>query len=284
MNSKSPEYVGVLFLYPYESGYFCWIMKKQLTGLLVWMAACSFSYAQVHISKLIVKSNQKYLFDQTDIVVADTLILEDSATIVLNPLKRENFLHTKVLIVGKHCSIIGSGTHGKKGRTGRPGDSPIGPCKSGGNGTPGTRGLDGTAGINLFLYLDQVTMKESLKIDLHGGDGGEGGMGGEGGSGTSGTVHCNGGSGGFGGAGGNGGNGGEGGTLTIQCPAGLNAMLNKNLSLKIQGGRFGKGGRGGYPGAAGSGPPKRNGKLGVPGHEGTDGQLGKYGKFTIMQN
>lgn len=275
---------GFFVLYPCESDYFCWIMKKQLAGLLVWMAAYSFGYAQVHINKLIVKKNQEYLFDQTDIVVADTLILEDSATIVLNPLKRENFLHTKVLVIGKQCSIIGRGTHGKKGRTGRPGDSFIGPCRNGGNGTPGGRGLDGTWGVNLFLYLDQVTMKESLKIDLHGGDGGEGGMGGEGGSGTSGTVHCNGGSGGVGGDGGNGGNGGEGGTLTVHCPPGLNDLLNKNLNLKIQGGRFGKGGRGGYPGAAGSGPSKRNGKLGVPGREGTDGQLGKYGKFTIIQN
>jgi hypothetical protein len=255
---------------------------KRVAGLLGLLTLSFASHAQIHVSKLIIKKNQKYIFEQTDIVVADTLIMEDSAVIVLNPLKRENYLHAKVMIVGNNCSIQGNGINGTQGRAGRPGNSPVGPCKSATNGTAGGRGLDGTSGVNLFLYIDKVTMKNSLTIDLHGGDGGTGGKGGEGGSGTSGTVHCPGGNGGVGGNAGNGANGGNGGSLTIHCPEVLKEQLNKNLKIKNYGGQFGKGGRGGYPGSAGLGPTR--GRPGMPGEEGIDGQLGKNGAVTIVQN
>ena len=256
---------------------------KRVAGIIGLIVVFSSSLAQVHVSRLIIKANQKYLFDQTDIVVADTLIMEDSATIVLNPLKRENYLHTKVMIIGKHCTIQGSGLKGSGGRAGRAGNSPVGPCKSATKGTAGGRGLDGTSGVNLFLYLDKVTMKTPLIIDLHGGDGGDGGKGGEGGSGTSGTVHCIGGDGGLGGNAGNGANGGAGGSITVHCPATQKTFLEENLSIKNYGGRYGKGGRGGYPGSAGL-SPKKNGKPGMPGAEGLDGGLGKNGTFTIVEN
>ena len=89
------------------------------------------------------------------------------------------------------------------------------------------------AGVNLFLYLDKVTMKTPLTIDVHGGDGGDGGKGGEGGSGTSGTVHCVGGDGGLGGNAGNGANGGKGGSITVHCPATQRTFLEENLKIKI---------------------------------------------------
>lgn len=270
----------LFFLIAYESSYFCGM--KRIVCVLVLMALFLFSHAQVHVGTLIIKSKQKYFFDQSDILVADTLIMEDSAGIVLNKLKRENYLHTKVAIIGKNCWIDGSGVNGKPGRDGRAGQSPIGPCKSGTAGTDGTRGLDGTPGVNLFLYVEAVTIKNFLAIDLHGGDGGNGGKGGEGGSGASGTVHCKGGDAGQAGNAGNGANGGQGGTLTVTCRSGDHEIIGKHLKVHNTGGRFGKGGRGGVPGSAGLGP--KRGKHGMPGAEGIDGQLGKNGKVNFAQH
>jgi hypothetical protein len=255
---------------------------KRIVSVLTWMALFSVSHAQIHVGKLLIKSKQKYSFEQSDILVADTLIMEDSSGIVLNKLKRENYLHTKVVIIGKQCWIDGGGVNGSSGRNGSPGQSPIGPCKNGGNGTSGTRGLDGTGGVNLFLYVDAITVKEFLTVDLHGGDGGSGGKGGEGGSGTSGTVHCKGGDAGKAGNAGNGANGGQGGTLTVTCRSGEKDVIASHLKVNNSGGRFGKGGRGGYPGAPGLGP--KRGKYGLPGDEGIDGQLGKNGTVNFAMH
>lgn len=257
---------------------------KRIVFTLGWMIVISFCHAQIHVGKLIIKKGEKYSFNETDIVVADTLIMEDSSSIVLNRLKKENYLHTKLAIIGKNCSIQGNGVNGNSGRAGRPGASPVGPCKSGTSGTQGGRGLDGTSGINLFLYLEKITMKTPLIVDLRGGDGGAGGKGGDGGTGTSGTVHCKGGDGGFGGVAGNGANGGNGGSLTIHCPANLKELVSKEIKIKSIGGGYGKGGRGGYPGSAGLAPNRKNGKPGMPGTEGIDGGIGKNGVITIVQN
>ena len=255
---------------------------KGVVGMLGLMVVFSFSHAQIHVGKLVIKAKQKYSFGESDIVVADTLIMEDSSSIVLNKLKTENYLHSKVAIIGKYCTIDGTGINGKLGRSGRPGDSPVGPCKSGTNGTHGVRGLDGTAGVNLFLYLDYVTINGFLTINLYGGDGGEGGKGGEGGSGTTGTVHCKGGDGGLGGNAGNGANGGKGGSLTVTCSSSHKDLLSNHLKIHNRGGKFGKGGRGGYPGSAGLGP--KRGNHGKPGAEGLDGGLGLNGTVSIVVN
>ena len=140
-----------LFFYAYDSTYF--YKMKRGAGMLVLMIACSISIAQIHVEKLVIKAKQKYLFGQSDIVVADTLIMEDSSSIVLNRIKKENYLHSKLTIIGNHCFIDGSGLDGKPGSAGLAGNSPIGPCKSGANATPGKDGIDGSAGVNLFLYL-----------------------------------------------------------------------------------------------------------------------------------
>jgi len=257
---------------------------KRIAGTLVFLLVVFVGHAQIHVSKLVIKKGESFSFSESDIVVADTLIMEDSSSIVLNRLKKENYLHTKLMIVGKNCSIQGNGLKGGPGRPGRAGASPLGPCKSGTNGAQGGRGLDGTSGVNLFLYLDKVTITAPLTIDLRGGDGGVGGKGGDGGTGTSGTVHCKGGDGGFGGNAGNGANGGTGGSLTIQCPVNLREKVEKNLKVMNSGGYLGKGGRGGYPGYAGSGPNRQNGKPGMPGAEGLDGGLGKNGTVSIVHN
>jgi len=257
---------------------------KRIVITLGWICVVSMCQAQIHVNKLIIKSGQNFSFNESDIVVADTLIMEDSSSIVLNRLKKENYLHTKVAIIGKNCSIQGNGINGNPGRSGKPGASPLGPCKSGTNGTQGGRGLDGTLGINLFLYLEKVTMKGQWIIDLRGGNGGSGGKGGDGGTGTSGTVHCKGGDGGAGGNAGNGSNGGNGGSLTILCPANVKELLSKEIKIKNSGGTFGVGGRGGYPGSAGLAPNRKNGKPGMPGVEGLDGGPGKNGVVSIVQN
>ena len=269
-------------MYAYDSSYF--YRMKKIVVMLGWMVMVLSSHAQIHVSKLIIKSGQNFSFNESDIVVADTLMMEDSSSIVLNRLKKENYLHIKVAIIGKNCSIQGSGINGNAGRSGKSGASPLGPCKSGMNGTQGGRGLDGTSGVNLFLYLDRITMNDPLIVDLHGGDGGGGGKGGDGGTGTSGTVHCKGGDGGTGGNAGNGANGGSGGSLIIHCPAELKDLVSKEIKVKNHGGAFGKGGRGGYPGSAGLGPNRKNGKQGMPGAEGLDGGLGKNGTISIVQN
>jgi hypothetical protein len=240
------------------------------------------SEAQIHVSKLVIESHETFRFDQSDILVADTLIMKDSSRIVLNTLKKENFLHSKVAIIGNHCIIDGSGVDGSPGRAGLPGNSPLGPCRSGTNGRNGTRGLDGASGINLFLYLDKATFNGKLIVRLHGGHGGAGGKGGEGGSGGSGTVHCNGGDGGAGGNAGNGANGGNGGTLTIHCPVSLTHAVETKIQEELQGGHFGQGGRGGYGGSGGSGP--RRGKNGAAGADGTDGLPGKSGTISLVHD
>jgi hypothetical protein len=235
--------------------------------------------AQIRVGKLVVKKNQIYSLDNSDILVADTLVMMDSSRIRLNPLKPENYLRIQVAIIGKYCVIDGRGTNGKRGGNGASGVTPIGPCKDGVAGRNGARGLDGTAGINLFLYIDSLKINGSLTVDLSGGDGGDGGNGGFGGSGSPGTRHCNGGNGANGGKGGNGGSGGPGGKLTLGDSAAkkFRALVGENIKLFYKGGTFGYGGIAGHGGAAGLGPQKRNGKAGSPGIDGVLGRPGNIG-------
>jgi hypothetical protein len=88
---------------------------KRIPLTLVLLVVVSISQAQIHVNRLIIKKGESFSFNESDIVVADTLIMEDSSSIVLNRLKKENYLHTKVLIVGKNCSIQGNGVNGKAG-------------------------------------------------------------------------------------------------------------------------------------------------------------------------
>ena len=60
-----------------------------------------------------------------------------------------------------------------------PGNTPTGPCLNGSPGKDGTRGLDGTKAVNLFMYLEKVTVRGQLIVDLGGGKGGRGGHGGQ---------------------------------------------------------------------------------------------------------
>ena len=244
-------------------------------------------FSQVRVSKLVIKAKETYYLEQSDILVADTLIMMDSSRLVLNKLKQENFLRIKVARFGNHCTIDARGVDGQIGRHGTPGVTPTGPCLNGSPGKDGTRGLDGTRAINLFMYLERVTVRGQLTIDLDGGKGGRGGNGGNGGGGSPGTMHCNGGNGANGGKAGPGGNGGNGGilTVTISRPQTFkDLIIARKVLVKNQGGDAGASGRGGYHGGAGLGPSKKNGKDGVPGDYSTNGISGEKGSFVIQAN
>ncbi|MFZ6012857.1 MAG: hypothetical protein ACOYXT_21105 [Bacteroidota bacterium] len=243
------------------------------------------SYAQVRVSKLVINPGEVYELGESDIIVADTLIMMDSSRIKLNQLKRENYIRAKVAIFGNHTIIDGRGVSGKPGRNGKPGRTFIGPCRAGSDGAHGTRGLEGTPGINLFLYIDKINITGRLIIDLSGGHGGNGGDGGEGGGGSPGTLQCDGGNGGNGGSGAIGGNGGVGGTLTIGGSdlAIIKTLIGNKLTLYNKGGNFGYGGISGFGGPPGLGPAKKNGRAGVRGIDGPYGRSGNNGSVKFEE-
>ena len=260
-------------------------MRRFATGLILLLFVSS-TFAQIRVNRLVIKAKETYDLGQTDIVVADTLIMRDSSRIVLNKLKRENYIRAKVAIFGNGCVIDGSGLTGANGRNGRNGETPIGPCKDGTSGRIGAKGLDGGNAVNLFLYFENIVVKGKLIISVRGGNGGNGGEGGHGGGGSPGTVHCFGGNGGNGAHAGNGGNGGNGGILTISCKncPPKEELLGAKIIVDYDGGFFGYGGRGGYQGPPGLGPLRKNGVQGKRGFDGGNGKSGSIGDIKFETN
>ncbi len=244
------------------------------------------SFAQVRVSKLIIETGDTFNLANSDILVADTLIMKDSSTLVLNKLKRENYIRAQVVIFGNHATIDGRGITGQKGRDGSPGTTPFGPCSNGSAGRNGGRGLDGTPGTNLFLYVEDIVLRGKLIIDLSGGNGGRGGDGGSGGGGSPGTVHCNGGDGGNGGNAGQGGNGADGGTLTLSSKKNpdIVSLIGLGINVYTHGGLPGEQGKVGSRGPAGLGPSRKNGKNGEPGLEAPNSLAGINGKVNFEKN
>lgn len=265
--------------------YFCGMTCSKIFILLLFLLPVTL-LAQIRVGTLIIKKHEVYDIGQSDILVADTLIMLDSSRLVLNKLKRENYLRIGTAIIGNRCVIDGHGINGKTGRAGKSGVSPTVPCSSGLPGGNGGRGLDGTPGINLFLYLERITLRGTLIIDLGGGDGGKGGDGGNGGGGSPGTVHCFGGDGSNGGNAGPGGNGANGGTLTLNSAISqkIKDMIGKQILVRNGGGYAGSPGRAGYHGPAGLGPARKNGKDGLPGTESASGISGNQGKINFESN
>lgn len=256
----------------------------KFSTLLFLLFVYSVTQAQLRYTKLVLEPKQVFSFGQSDILVVDTLIMMDSSSIVLNNSKRENYLHAKVMQIGKDCFIDGRGDHGKTGKAGSAGTSYMGPCRSAENGTDAGRGEDGKQGVDLLVYVKEVTIRGPLTVSLQGGNGGNGGNGGEGGSAGSGTIHCKGGNGGDGGKGGDGGFGGNGGKLVFHGPVGFQQNLIGKVKPNIRGGQFGRGGRGGYSGTAGLGPRGNNGRNGLQGSDGNDGSLGNFGSISYVEN
>jgi hypothetical protein len=244
------------------------------------------SFAQVRVSKLVIEKNEVYELKNSDILVADTLIMRDSSTLLLNKLKPENFIRAQVVVFGNYARIDGRGIDGQAGKDGVSGATPFGPCSDGSPGKNGGRGLDGTPGINLFLYIEDVTLDGKLVIDLSGGNGGRGGNGGSGGGGSPGTVHCNGGNGANGGNAGQGGNGADGGTLTLSSKKNphIEKLIGSSINVYTHGGLPGTQGKVGNRGPAGLGPSRKNGKNGAPGMVAPNGFAGINGKVNFEKN
>lgn len=248
------------------------------------------AFSQIRIDKLVIPAKQTYTIEKNDIIVVDTLIMSDSSTIQLNLGKHDNYIHAKRLIAYNGARIMGVGEKGKRGKDGSKGSTMDGPCIDGTPGHSGTGGSHGDSGVNLFMYLNQLTITGSLTIDIRGSDGGDGGNGGQGGGGSTGTRVCVGGTGGPGGNGGTGGNGGNGGTLTIackECNDELRAILDHTLLVKNYAGFGGIGGDAGPGGLAGlgvNGQTSKDGKIGPRGRKGADGQNGKEGAINFEGN
>ncbi len=240
--------------------------------------------AQIRLNTLTIGPNEVFELQNTDVMVVDTLILRDSSRVVLNALKKDNFIHLKKLIVGWGSAIVGKGTPGIPGATGPSAVTAGGPCRDGTAGLPGTPGTAGSSGVNLFLYIDELLIKGNLVVDLAGGDGGDGGKGGNGGDGNTGTRLCQGGNGGDGGAGAAGGRGGQGGSLTITSIYGANLRnsMGEKIIVRSYGGFGGIGGEGGMGGQCGL-SPSRDGDQGRKGQTGLQGKAGKSGGIFYVQ-
>jgi len=261
-------------------------MTRAWVIIILFVIQAAHVMGQVRVSKLTIRKKEVFELSQSDILVADTLVMMDSSRLSLNRLKQDNFIRTKVAIFGNACMIDGSGVNGDDGKKGKDGTQPYVPCNDGTNARPGMRGLDGGNGLNLFLYFDRIVIRGKLYINLTGGNGGDGGDGGNGGGGSTGTVHCKGGNGGNGANGGSGGNGGNGGVLTISCKhcKDLAGMFGKEIIFLDAGGSFGFRGKGGYEGPAGLAPTKRHGIRGKIGEDGKNGKSGDYGHLNIETN
>ena len=121
-----------------QNHYFC-LMWRKVTFFLL-LAGCA--HAQVRVSKLVIKEKETYVLENSDILVADTLIMMDSSRLVMNKLKPENYLRVRVARFGKDCVIDAKGVNGQPGRNGGNGSTPTGPCMNGSPGKTGTKGLE----------------------------------------------------------------------------------------------------------------------------------------------
>jgi hypothetical protein len=255
-------------------------MRRPLSLAILLYLPALIAFGQVRVGKLVLKTGEVYTLSPSDIIVADTLIMMDSSRIVLNGLKRENYIRVGVAILGNHCVIDGEGIHGKPGKPAKAHGIPQGgPCQTGLAGRNGLRGLDGGPGTDLFLYIDKIRSTGRLTIILSGGNGGNGGDGATGGGGNPGTVHCHGGDGGRGGDGGSGGYGGNGGNLTVGGTDQImvRSLIGNQIVVLNRGGNYGYGGISGPGGPSGRGPGRKNGKEGAHGINGHNGHIGYRG-------
>ncbi|MBS1682276.1 MAG: hypothetical protein JST48_11235 [Bacteroidetes bacterium] len=237
------------------------------------------------MGKLVVEKNKSFQIEKTDILVVDTLVMQDSSSLQLNMQKVDNFIHAKETFIGRGCTILGGGKNGDKGNSGKSAAAQTAPCRNGDVGSAGKLGGHGQRATNLSLYFNNLTINGSLVIDLNGGDGGDGGGGGRGGDGGSGTRVCPAGDGGNGGNGASGGNGGDGGTVNINCKNcdDLHLIMGNKLVVKNFGGFGGLGGDGGFGGQAGLGPV-RDGKNGLHGGDGVSARQGRTGAVNLGRN
>lgn len=169
---------------------------------------------------------------------------------------------------------------GRDGLDGRPG----------GSGTNGAEGSHFTGylwehkeELRMLLVCDSTGVRycyrsierDSVIIDLSGGNAGNGSIGGTGGDGKNAKSGKDPGNGGNGGVGGNGGNGGDGGSLLLFIHPNA-SFMDHSINLVNSGGKGGAAGMGGEPGKAGK---TISGSISVTsGAEGSIGETGKDGE------
>lgn len=174
---------------------------------------------------------------------------------------------------------------GRDGLTGKPGNA----GQNGENGRHFTGYLwEEASELRMLLICDSTNeqfcyrslRRDTITIDLSGGNAGNGSMGGKGGDGKNGKTDKLPGNGGDGGIGGNGGHGGNGGSLVLFVHPDV-AFLKYNIRLINTGGTGGTGGTsgmGGAPGKAGkeikNQAKAKDGQLGTPGTNGPNGLNG----------
>ncbi|MDC0257805.1 hypothetical protein OAK35_03570 [Crocinitomicaceae bacterium] len=171
---------------------------------------------------------------------------------------------------------------GRDGLDGRPGGNGI----NGGEGAHYTGYLwEHDKELRMLLVCDSTEVRycyrsierDSVIIDLSGGNAGNGSAGGTGGDGKNAKTGKDPGNGGNGGVGGNGGNGGDGGSLLLFIHPNA-TFMDRSINLINSGGKGGAAGMGGEPGKAGktiSGKAKASsGENGAAGENGKDGENG----------
>ncbi|HAC23333.1 MAG TPA: hypothetical protein DCE81_00285 [Cytophagales bacterium] len=142
---------------------------------------------QVRLDKLWLKTGEQYEVHASDILVIDTLVMNDSSRIVFRNGKTQNFIHCKSATLGKGAIVEAEGIAGARGEKGKNGQNSNGPCSNGTNATPGKPGEPGSSGGSISLYWDHLTLTGRFIVSIPGGDGGDGGEGGGGGRGASGA-------------------------------------------------------------------------------------------------
>ncbi|PKV63302.1 hypothetical protein [Pontibacter ramchanderi] len=229
--------------------------KTLLIPIASALLALSFSttFAQQRpLSKLVVAKGETYVAGPDNIILVDTLIMQDRATIKFDP-SQYGVLEAKVAYIGQKCLISSKGTNGSKGNRENAGSN-------------GANGGDLTVSVHLAAL-------GSLIIDTSGGDGGRGADGNNGAAGikdrhetrtvtdpvtkqtTTTTVLVPGQPGTAGSDATMGGSGGNGGNLTLQYSTGgfipifNNEAVKKNsIRIHTTGGRQGQSGQPGKGG------------------------------------
>src|SRR6478735_7318946 len=125
------------------------MMPRVVLFTLSFCLLVSICTAQIRLNKLVLEAKEKYQILGSDIIVVDTLVMNDSSSIVLNSLKVDNFIHAKIASFGYGCAIYGYGKNGISGRQGESGATQSAPCRNGAPGKNASAGERGKDAVNL---------------------------------------------------------------------------------------------------------------------------------------
>src|SRR5258705_5300690 len=108
---------GSFLFYIHSSCAYFYQMCRSVFITLSFFLLVSICWSQVRLNKLVIEAKEKYQILGTDIMVLDTLVMNDSSSIILNPSKLDNFIHLKkIASFGKACMIFGHGISGIPGK------------------------------------------------------------------------------------------------------------------------------------------------------------------------